>query len=241
MGGGAEDRHHLLQLMPIDRRTSRRRSKAAPPRSAKQAERRHDRKPRRTPGPEIDSVLLCSTVFVLDSLFYHSLFCDSQFCNSLSSCREVANHRWLIILMPTFRALAWSYRALIWLRAESLWHRTFEKRDRSSAMAGSVLGMAATCAVDDAVDRLGLSSGLQVMLHAPTEQGLPPALLEEMLALLGGAPGAPHPKRAELSHRGVHVLTLRGAPSGHAPITFHPLTTHHSTFTLSPRTTQPSP
>ena len=102
MGGGAEDRHHLLQLMPIDRRTSRRRSKAAPPRSAKQAERRHDRKPRRTPGPEIDSVLLCSTVFVLDSLFYHSLFCDSQFCNSLSSCREVANHRWLIILIPRF-------------------------------------------------------------------------------------------------------------------------------------------
>ena len=82
--------------------------------------------------------------------------------------------------------------------------------------------MALAVEVAEAVAALGRSSGHEATHHAPSEQGLSRTLLQELLILLSEQPPPPErssagqndqtaeTQRAELSERGVHVLTLRG-------------------------------
>ena len=94
-----------------------------------------------------------------------------------------------------------------------------------------MMALAVEAVVAEAVAALGRSSGHEATHHAPSEQGLSQTLLQELLTLLSAltllSEQPPPPERssadqndqtaetqrAELSQRGVHVLTLRG-PGG---------------------------
>ena len=85
-----------------------------------------------------------------------------------------------------------------------------------------MMALAVEAVVAEAVAALGRSSGHEATHHAPSEQGLSQTLLEALLTLLSEQPPPlegssadqmAETQRAELSERGVHVLTLRG-PGG---------------------------